>query len=148
MWRAYFSLLLLPLALTIACNSDRHSAAGFRLPSSGDMERGKAVFLELKCHTCHQVNGVNLPHSPSTAEVRVMLGGETLRDMTDGYLVTSIINPSARIAPHRDDLRKPDGTSRMPIYADNLTVRQLTDLVAFLQSHYTLRAPTNELHQF
>ena len=29
--------------------------------------------------------------------------------------------------------------SRMPHYADTLTVRQLTDIVAFLQSRYSVR---------
>jgi len=70
-----------------------------------------------------------------------------MREMTDGYLVASIINPSAKIVPHRDDVRLADGKSRMPLYADHLTVRQLTDLVAFLQSRYWRPAPA-DLHHF
>ena len=71
----------------------------------------------------------------------VVLGGLTTREMNDGYLVTSIINPSYRLAPQPKEAIAVAGRSRMPEYADKLTVRQLTDLVAFLQSRYEFRRP-------
>lgn len=148
MLRTSYYLFLIPFAVTTACNSGRHSPAGFSLPADGDIERGKAVFVELNCHGCHRVSGVNLPQPSRESKAPVLLGGETMREMTDGYLVASIINPSAKITPHRDDVRLANGKSRMPQYADDLTVRQLTDLVTFLQSHYWLRSPATDIHQF
>ena len=61
-------LMLLPIAVPIAvllgvvaCESGRHSPAGFRLPADGSVERGKAAFVTLECHHCHEVQGVELP---------------------------------------------------------------------------------------
>jgi mono/diheme cytochrome c family protein len=147
MSRTSYYLVLLLSVIPTACNSGRHSASGFSLPAYGDVDRGKAVFVELKCSDCHRVSGVSLPQ-PEASATPVVLGGETLRDMTDGYLVASIINPSARITRQRGDARLGNGKSRMPVYADNLTIRQLTDLVVFLQSHYWLRSPSLDIHQF
>ena len=58
--------------------------------------------------------------------------------MPDGYLVASIIYPSCSIARYPKNEVSQGGESRMPQY-DKLTVRQLTDIVAFLQSRYTVR---------
>jgi len=136
---------LLPLAtlvwVTTACNSGRHSPAGFRLPPDGDVERGKAAFVSLQCHTCHEVRGADLPTPTVQPPVPVALGGEVSSVMTDGYLVTSIIYPSYEFAPYPRDQITVGGKSRMPEYADKVTARQLTDLVAFLQSRYTVRRP-------
>ena len=43
-----------------ACDAGPKSSMGFRLPD-GDIEKGKATFVELKCHLCHTVEGVELP---------------------------------------------------------------------------------------
>jgi len=53
--------------------------------------------------------------------------------------VTSILYPSAQLAryPARDIPMA--GHSRMPHYADRMTVQQLTDIVAFLQTQYVER---------
>ncbi len=134
---------LLPLAVLLgavtACNSGRHSPAGFRLPEDGDIERGKAAFVALGCGGCHEVSGVDLPRPTAQPPVMVTLGGEKAREMPDGYLVTSIIYPSYKLAPYPKDLITVGGKSRMPDYTEKMTVRQLTDVVAFLQSHYTVR---------
>jgi len=61
------------------------------------------------------------------------------RRLTDAYLVTEVIDPSYRLAPYPKNQIASGGQSRMPHYADRMTVRQLTDIVAFLQAHYTLR---------
>jgi hypothetical protein len=69
----------------------------------------------------------------------VVLGGRVFEVRTDGYLVTSIINPSHRLAREFRGaiLTTESGESRMPDHNDVMTVGQLTDLVAFLQSTYT-----------
>jgi L-cysteine S-thiosulfotransferase len=129
------------LAATMACSAGRHSSAGFRLPADGDVERGKAAFQDLGCQKCHQVSGTDLPKPTVQPEVPVVLGGLVGQEMPDGYLVTSIINPSHQLASYPREKITAGGKSRMPEYADRMTVRQLTDVVAFLQSRYTVREP-------
>jgi hypothetical protein len=41
-----------------------------------------------------------------------------------------------------------DGRSRMTVYNDVMTVQQLIDLVAFLQSHYQVVPPRCEFHSY
>ena len=135
-------LMLLPIAVllgAVACESGRHSPAGFRLPADGSVERGKAAFVALECHHCHAVQGVELPPPTVQPPVPVVLGGLVVNEMTDGYLTASIINPSYKLAAYPKELITTGGKSRMPEYADRMTVRQLTDLAAFLQSRYTVR---------
>jgi sulfur-oxidizing protein SoxX len=135
------TLILLTL-LTAACSNPK-SSAGFRLPD-GDAERGKAAFLELKCHTCHTVDGTEIPVlSKDYAYVRVVvLGGEVQKVKTYGELVTSIINPSHSLAPgYPKELITKDNQSAMANFNDAMTVHQLIDLVAFLQSRYKLAPP-------
>lgn len=126
----------------VGCDSGRRSAAGFRLPDDGSVERGKAAFVALECSKCHRVAGVDLPSPTVTPSVPVVLGGAVTREPTDGSLVASIINPSHVIQGYpRERVARPDGKSRMPEYTDNITVRQLADIVAFLQSRYEVRPP-------
>jgi hypothetical protein len=74
--------------------------------------------------------------------VPVVLGGETTRRITDGYLVASIINPSDVLTGYpREAVTAAPGKSRMPEYADNISARQITDIVAFLQSRYKFVSP-------
>jgi hypothetical protein len=115
----------------------RHSPVGFRLPEDGDIERGRAAFVELQCHKCHTVVGTTLavPHQVDLGPIP--LGGEVREIRTDGFLVTSIIHPGhIRARGPREVTLTPDGESRMPDYTDEMTVRQLVDIVAFLQWKY------------
>lgn len=125
--------------VAVGCETGRHSSAGFRLPPDGDGERGKAAFIALGCHACHDVDGVPLPKASLRPKVPVLLGGTLDKPMTDGYLVTSIIYPSYELAPYPRSEITSGGESRMPRYADRLTVQQLVDIVAFLQSRYRMR---------
>jgi len=120
------------LAATLAvvgCNMGRRSPSGFRLPR-GDAEAGKAAFVDLKCYTCHSVEGMDLP-APTAAQV-ITLGGSRVLPQTDGDITTDIILPSSHFAT---DFRG-GSTSPMPDFTRTMTVRQLADLVAFLQSKY------------
>ena len=118
---------------------DSRSAAGFRLPP-GDAHRGQAAFLELKCNECHRVVGLELPGP--VADPPILLGGVVNRVKTDGELMTSIVNPSYRIAEgYPRDVVRTGGVSRMPAHGQEMTVRQMIDLVAFLQSRYEYVAP-------
>jgi hypothetical protein len=104
------------------------------------VERGKAAFVQFRCYDCHSVSGVELPAGEEPNQAIVTLGGEVARIKTYGELVTSIINPSHRLASgySKDLVTTGEGQSRMTNYNDVMTVSQLIDVVAFLQSHYEL----------
>ena len=132
---AYFALSM------AACDAGPKSSLGFRLPD-GDIDKGKATFLELKCHLCHTVAGVELPSPEVAPPVMVNLGGQVRNVRTYGELVTSIINPSHRLAKgYKKELIEVEGKSRMTDYTEVMTVRQMINLVAFLQSRYEVVLP-------
>jgi len=95
--RFYGLLMTACLLMLVAGCSGPKSARGFSLPD-GDPTRGQATFVELHCHACHTVSGVDSPELEPKPERPIALGGEVARLKTYGELVTSIINPSHRIA--------------------------------------------------
>ena len=115
---------------------------GFHLPD-GDAERGREAFVALRCHVCHTIEGFD-PPSPLVAARRVALGGHTARIKTYGDLVTSIVNPSHRIArgyPPEDVSVNGESLMSRVYLNEVMTVQQLMDLVAFLQSEYEVVPP-------
>ena len=134
------------LAAAGGCSSGRNSPADFHLPSDGDIERGKAAFVALGCNSCHEVSGVDLPRPTMQPPVPVVLGGTVYAKITDAYLVTSIINPSFELAPYPKSGITVDGKSRMPHDTEALNVRQLTDVVAFIQSRYIVQRLPETYH--
>lgn len=127
------------IAALSACTRGVHSPSGFRLPDNGDGVRGQTAFVELKCTGCHTVDGIELPEPTETPVIG--LGG-AMRDIrTDGYLVTSIIHPSHRLGHFPKSKTTVDGETRMPDYAQSMTVRQLIDTVAFLRPRYRFEPP-------
>ena len=138
--RAGSAMLLLMLS---ACGiNDPKAARGFRLPD-GNAQAGRAAFIALRCYSCHEVAGID-EKFPGTAAASIRLGGQVTRVRSYGELVTSIINPSHKISPEYDPaIVAPNGRSLMEFAAlnDKMTVRQLIDLVAFLQSTYHVMPP-------
>lgn len=132
-WLAAAVTLLLVLALA-GCMG-RRSPSGFRLPP-GDAEAGRATFVTLECHSCHTVVGVpDLP--PPRMTPPIALGGTVPLPRTDGDLTTDIILPSSHFARGYPAQHVQEGArSKMPDYTERMSVRQLADLVAFLQAHY------------
>jgi mono/diheme cytochrome c family protein len=130
------------LAVTLSgCGGGQKSSSGFRLPD-GDVARGKATFVELKCSDCHQIAGLELPALSAETKIPVILGGDFFYPRSDGELVTAIINPSHRLARgYPRQAIESGGKSRMREYNDSLTIRQLADLVAFLHAQYRVVAP-------
>lgn len=114
-------------------------ARGFSLPP-GDVDRGRAAFVELGCAQCHKVVG-EPELEVADPRLEISLGGRTTRVKTYGDLVTSIINPSHRISATGPGTTNADGTSTMRVYNDVMTVQQLVDLVTFLQDHYEIYIP-------
>lgn len=129
------------LAASFGCTPSPKSARGFRLPD-GDVEKGKVAFLDMKCNNCHSVAGVEVPAPEGRRPFVLELGGKDTRVHTYGELVTSIINPSHTLSPRMPrEMAGPEGASPMPDYTEVMTVRQMIDLVAFLQSRYQLVIP-------
>ena len=89
---------------------------------SGSPEAGKAVFASQGCGNCH-----TFPPAGSTGTVGPNLG-EALKGKDAAFIHESIVNPNAEVASGY-----PAGV--MPqTYKDQLTPKQLDDLVAFLSS--------------
>ncbi len=131
--------MLLCMAAAAGCTPE--SPFGFRLPD-GDAAAGQQAFVSLGCNVCHEVAGVPIEYLGGIAHVQ--LGGKTAHLRTYGELVTSIINPSHKIAPRdREAGAVLDGESVMTyLYLNQImTVQELVDLVAFLQPKYELQAP-------
>ena len=124
----------------VGCGS--YSTFGFPV-EQGDIEAGQDVFIAFRCHRCHTVAGVSLPDYPGASSPRIELGGATSQVKAYSELVTSIINPNHRISEaYREQLlQNPVGPveTQMPMeHIDTMTVRQMIDLVAFLDSRYVL----------
>ena len=113
------------LLVLSTCGSGRHSSSAFRLAADGDVDRGKAAFLALGCHDCHEVAGTDLPDPTVQPPVPVVLGGMVDTKFSDAYLVTSIIYPSYNLAPYPKGQITTRGQSRMPHNIDQITVRQI-----------------------
>ena len=130
----------LAAAALAACSPK--AGAAFRLPD-GDALRGRDAFLELRCNSCHDiVDRDDIPFRQGL--VHVTLGGPTTSVKTYGELVTSIINPSHRITPrYPAEQVTVNGESLMAMayLNDVMTVRQLIDLVAFLETTYQVVPP-------
>lgn len=134
------ALVILSLAIG-GCNHDRTSGAGFRLPD-GDANKGREAFLYMQCTECHTIAGTELPHNPLAKTPYFELGGEVTQVKTYGQLVTSIINPSHKLASgYAAEVVSTDGKSNMYVYNRHMTVQELIDLVAFLQPHYKVVPP-------
>jgi hypothetical protein len=137
------------LVILVACGGkEKKMAKGFVLPS-GDNEKGKQAFIELKCHRCHTVAGELLPEIADPEIVKLHLGGEVYRVKTYGQLVTSVIHPNHKLAKDylagMDEEQREKAQSPMPSMVDQMTVRQMIDIVSFLNSHYVKLEPEYEV---
>jgi mono/diheme cytochrome c family protein len=121
----------------------RDLAAASRVPSirfpEGDPEDGKDTFEEMECFKCHKVAGVDFP-VPKDEEGGIGPDLAGIGDIqTREYLIESIVNPNAVIVGGKGYTTK-DGRSKMPEYAESMTVAQLQNLADFLK---LLKAPAS-----
>jgi hypothetical protein len=137
--RRNLALPSLLAALSLACAQDSKSSAGFYMPD-GDPVKGQAVFVSMRCNACHSVAGVALPAPVAEPPVSFVLGGEVPSVKTDGDLAGSIIAPSHRLRSHTENA-KAGQLSRMGDFSEAMSVRELIDVVAFLQSRYKVVVP-------
>jgi len=125
--------------------SCQEQSRGFILPE-GNTDNGKELFSEFQCSRCHEIADLTWTGSMEAGDPRVALGGEVTALKSYGELVTSVINPSHKISQKwlKDQhLVRADGHSSMELYRYNdvMTVDELIDIVAFLQSQYKLAEP-------
>lgn len=140
--RSALTLVVVGIAALAGCDPDATmSQRGFRLPD-GDAQGGREAFLYMQCHQCHSIKGEQLPGIPGQEPPYVELGGMVTQVKTYGQLVTAIINPSHKLARgYAKEVVSDDGESKMYVYNDHMTVKELTDIVAFLQPYYKVVAP-------
>jgi len=133
--------MLLSAAALQACASG-WGGRGVHLPQ-GDALKGREAYVALRCHACHEIEGFD-PPTPVVASTRVRLGGQTARVKTYGDLLTSIANPSHRLARgYPQEAVAVDGVPLMTLIRLNevMTVQQLVDIAAFLQTEYDVVPP-------
>ena len=102
----------------------------------GDINRGKTAYRDLWCHACHVAKGheSEFPAPYAQPPVPVVLGMEAAAPSRMD-LVNSIVNPSHRLEPDfQKELVSAGKYSRMGDYNESMTLQQLSDLVAFLES--------------
>lgn len=135
-------LALLSASAVFASGCTSTPMFGFPI-EEGNVEAGRQAFIDHRCHQCHTVSGVRLPSLVGVSPVMLELGGETEYIKSYAELVTSIINPNHEISERYREQQARGGAlpvmSPMPMpHIDTMTVRQLIDLVAFLDSRYVL----------
>jgi hypothetical protein len=109
----------------------------------GDINAGRQAFIDHQCHQCHSVAGVRMPPLAGASPPVLELGGETSFSKSYAELLTSVINPNHIISERYRERLLLDATipleSPMPMpHIDTMSVRQLIDLLAFLDSRYVL----------
>lgn len=136
-------ILLCGGVLISSCN---RQARGFALPE-GNIEEGKATYKKLACNECHSITGIEWRGGSDS--LKLHLGGEVSAQKSYGELVTSVINPSHKIARGYEQKTVTEGgLSKMKNYNEAMTVQELIDLVTFLQSEYKISIPSTDYYPY
>ncbi len=134
--------LAVVLAGTLLAGCNYTPTFGFPA-QEGDADAGLQAFIDHRCHQCHSVADMRMPELAGASAPILELGGATSSVQSYAGLMTSVINPDHAISErYREQqllrgqlpLNSPMPTPRL----DNMTVRQLIDIVAFLDSKYVL----------
>ncbi|MFT4746861.1 MAG: sulfur-oxidizing protein SoxX [Congregibacter sp.] len=140
----WFTSIIL-LSVLAACSYGPDSPKGFSLPK-GDIVKGEKVFMQYQCQSCHILESYDDDSLIKEFDTLVPLGGTSSLVKTYAQLVTSVINPSHKLAPRsrsiEEKLTNDDGSSKMRVFNDVMTVQELIDLVAFLQPKYKVKPIT------
>jgi hypothetical protein len=123
------------LALLVAGCAGHRPALDPKLEwPQGDPEAGRQAFQNAGCVRCHLVEGSGLPKPTIEPPVPVVFGRPQPSRYDRTYLFRAIVNPNLHIAEgHTAEAVTADGSSRMGDFTRALTVRDLIDIVAFLQ---------------
>ena len=126
------------IGLVSGCEIGARPGPEFTLPE-GSVEEGQVTFVSLQCISCHRIKDLDLPAPESEGPVMITLGGGVTKIKSYSELITSIINPSHKLARgFPADQVSQDGESIMTVYNDVMSVSELIDLVTFLQAQYDL----------
>jgi sulfur-oxidizing protein SoxX len=140
--RRVLVFLIASLVAVSGCDRDAMmSQRGFRLPD-GDAQAGQEAFLYMQCNQCHTIAGMELPVVAGEEPPYVELGGSVSQVKTYGDLLTAIIYPSHDlVGGYTAELVSEDGESDMYVYNEHMTVKELIDIVTFLQPQYDVIVP-------
>jgi L-cysteine S-thiosulfotransferase len=103
---------------------------GLRLPA-GDPQAGRAVFEKTRCYTCHEISGQSFPAPSLDRPVRFTQ--EQAKKPAE-ELAQSIVSPSHTISGFPSAVAEGGELSKMGDFNRVLTVQDVADLVAFIQS--------------
>jgi len=138
------AIVLAALVGAAGCTSpDQDSVRGFVLPD-GDIDKGRAVFVDNGCLRCHVMDDPALPAYDGERDFEIRLGGEVIRVQDYGDLLTSVVLPDHRMSQKRrvtDAEGKPLESTPMPDFTQEITVAELIDLVSYLHSRYSETVP-------
>lgn len=129
----------------LTCDSGPKTGRGFPLPE-GNVEKGKIPFVDLECNSCHRVAGVELPPPGEPPAAVVALGAMSAKsEPTGSWVQSSSILPTVWPESYPRELLGPGEKSPVVNFNDEMTVNQMIDLVAFLQSRYEILLPQEEM---
>lgn len=141
-----YLLMFILLCGGLFISSCNEQARGFALPA-GDIEEGKATYKRLACNTCHSISEIEWKGGSDS--LKIHLGGEVPKKKSYGDLVTSVINPSHKIAQrYKQKTVTEEGLSKMKNYNEVMTVQELIDLVTFLQTEYKVTIPSTDYYPY
>ena len=147
MKKIFLNPLIILLFLLASCDFGPNSGRGFSLPE-GDVEKGRATFVELGCNTCHSVGDIEHVARAEEPDINIRLGGNVSVVKTYGDLVTSVINPSHKINRRytKMGIATDENGLKMDVYNEFMTVQQLVDLVTYLESNYEIVVPRRTMY--
>ena len=138
-------LVAIGLSITFAVSGIADDSKGFRFPG-GDSEFGREAFISLNCVQCHTVTGVLLPDPKGKRLLSLPLGEVPRFARKYEDLIVAITNPQHVVAEQyqailNDAEVKGAIKPMMPELTEDMTARQLMDLVAFLNDVYEKAQP-------
>lgn len=125
--------LSIPAGILLGNRDDNMEPARAFFLQKGNAEAGKKAFADLKCFACHQVQGAKEFPAPPAAKPGPVLSKKQA-GYAAGWIANSIVSPSHTIALNSEGTAEGSDLSRMGDFTDTMTVRQMMDLVAYIQS--------------
>ena len=129
-------LLILMTLLATGCAKEHRQLQTTPLPQ-GEPTAGRQAFMDLRCWSCHEIYGDDMPKPVAAPTMPVYLGGNAVSAPSDSELLNAIMDPSHTITPGWDpSLTKSGSGSRMGDFSGAMTAKQLFDVIAFLKTRY------------
>lgn len=126
--------------VSLSFSQDKDEKKGFRFPG-GDGEAGRTAFISLNCVQCHTVKNVLTDEPKGKRRLQLELGAEQRFVKTYEDIITAITNPKHVITEqYREILSRAELAGGieplMPDLTEDMSARQLIDLVVFLDQAY------------